>query len=163
MLSESAIKSPLAKVVLGLNPCCNGRCSLRLPNFHFSEEIKIVLILVVMEDALWVPYLVSVLLAKFRLNPCCNGRCSLRRWEYQGAWRCFKCLNPCCNGRCSLRQQGNEKTKDFNRVLILVVMEDALWEVTQSPKAIIKEVLILVVMEDALWEYIKQYSIWMFY
>ena len=134
-----------------LNPCCNGRCSLRerLPSRLRSKSNQ-VLILVVMEDALWaeiqrlewhlnslnpccngrcslrVQLMLRCCLTQ-RLNPCCNGRCSLSN--------CFwvkrvdnKSLNPCCNGRCSLSPSVSRSLRMNNPVLILVVMEDALWD-----------------------------------
>ena len=84
-----------------LNPCFNGRYSLRFNTFLICE------------------------LNKDCLNPCFNGRYSLSRWRYQrhwrisvlilvlmedthwGSWRCGSWrgwgLNPCFNGRYSLR------------------------------------------------------------
>ena len=60
-------------------------------------------------------------------------------------------LNPCFNGRCT-RTAGDNATHDLkNRVLILVLMEDALalfcFKSTNRNK---RRVLILVLMEDAL-------------
>ncbi len=85
-------------------------------------------------------------------------------------------LNPCCNGRCSLTELLRERWSISCRVLILVVMEDALWHYGVGCDGIPIEclnpccngrcsltklslcwylsrqiVLILVVMEDALW------------
>ncbi len=37
------------------------------------------------------------------------------------------------------------------RVLILIVLEDGLWEIPGRSKAYCKDVLILIVLEDGLW------------
>ena len=37
---------------LGLNPCCNGRCTRTYGNARVCDDAWVVLILVVMEDAL---------------------------------------------------------------------------------------------------------------
>ncbi len=64
----------------------------------------------------------------------------------------YESLNPCCNGRCTrTRSSILKKAHILKKVLILVVMEDAL-----APAYSVlchtanKDVLILVVMEDAL-------------
>ena len=60
---------------IGLNPCCNGRCTRTMQGGGLSF-IPLVLILVVMEDAL----------------------VQEKRWFYK---RSYWSLNPCCNGRCT--------------------------------------------------------------
>ena len=64
---------------------------------------------------------------------------------------CRKGLNPCFNGRCT-RTHHLEDVEDFyKKVLILVLMEDALAQVqTLLPASSVLQVLILVLMEDAL-------------
>ncbi len=108
-----------------LNPCCNGRCSLTV----FPRPLRCY---------------------HWGLNPCCNGRCSLTRcsWFYCIFWYC---LNPCCNGRCSLTGDVVNSIPSTGMVLILVVMEDALWLICGGVWYLHVRVLILVVMEDALW------------
>ena len=88
-----------------LNPCFSGRCSVSLPDFFFEETKECcVLILVLVEDALWGKSKLCVKRLKYiRLNPCFSGRCSVRAIDY---------INEQI-GRC---------------VLILVLVEDALWE-----------------------------------
>ena len=60
-------------------------------------------------------------------------------------------LNPCSNGRYSLSKAGAKSVKNL-KVLILVLMEDTLWDFSVTGY-ICKdaEVLILVLMEDTLW------------
>ena len=57
------------------------------------------------------------------LNPCSNGRCSARvlvdLYNVEGY-----SLNPCSNGRCSASSRAFQQST--NKVLILVLMEDAL-------------------------------------
>ena len=66
------------QVVIRLNPCFNGRYSLRngICNQQFGN---IVLILVLMEDTLWDLKNVKRTTEK-SLNPCFNGRYSLRKY-----------------------------------------------------------------------------------
>jgi len=59
------------------------------------------------------------------LNPCCNGRCT-RTWKQLKLRHQFGSLNPCCNGRCTRTQSKRAHRAHLDRVLILVVMEDAL-------------------------------------
>ena len=85
-----------------------------------------VLILIVLEDALWEKKSVFILKSLLiRLNPYCIGRCSL-----------------------SLRIM-TEKNSWI--VLILIVLEDALWAYNKTQVIPYKNVLILIVLEDALW------------
>ena len=58
-----------------LNPCCNGICSLRVKENTIKAN-QVVLILVVMEYALWGWR--GRWIGRWSLNPCCNGICSLR-------------------------------------------------------------------------------------
>ena len=72
------------------------------------------------------------------LNPCCNGRWSLTSRVMNNVEIFKESLNPCCNGRWSLTTQTRTMTMSTNmRVLILKTLES---------------VLILVVMEDGLWQ-----------
>ena len=80
----------------GLNPCCNGICSVRPRTLKTSCRPE-------------------------SFNPCCNGICSVRRWA-QALNRKLLRLNPCCNGICSVRAGGRRPAGCFG-VLILVVME----------------------------------------
>ena len=59
------------------------------------------------------------------------------------------CLNPCCNGRYSQRNYIISENTLLS-VLILVVMEDTLRELSESTFRKVLIVLILVVMEDTL-------------
>ena len=87
-------------VYLGLNPCCNGRCTRTYDDAIVYGDAVLVLILVVMEDALAqgkkvvITGIFKVLILvvmedalapqvfklnsppKPSLNPCCNGRCT---------------------------------------------------------------------------------------
>ena len=85
-----------------------------------------VLILVLMEDAL-VPVEFPDLIDEYcSLNPCFNGRCTRTRQPHP-INACFSiCLNPCFNGRCTRTRQLHRRGRKRIRVLILVLMEDAL-------------------------------------
>ena len=149
MLSEAGHLRPIRHPIVSLNPCCNGRCSLSIVGNGRNGNL-------------------------ISLNPCCNGRCSLRTQMVKFIPFLLS-LNPCCNGRCSLRRVVEAFLQQSKAVLILVVMEDALWvedwdwqnekrirlnpccngrcSLSRRKKAQDEEgaVLILVVMEDALW------------
>ena len=60
------------------------------------------------------------------------------------------CLNPCSNGRCSARRLNPDCLEKLLKVLILVLMEDALRGPHRDYLCGHKGVLILVLMEDAL-------------
>ncbi len=108
-----------------------------------------------MEDALWPLQRMVNLHGMVCLNPCCNGRCSLTSANFAES-SSTKSLNPCCNGRCSLTgSKGSQKGQEPH-VLILVVMEDALWRRYVTCQDTIGVVLILVVMEDALWRSVSR-------
>ena len=83
------------------------------------------------------------------LNPCFNGRCTrtiIKHAERRGN----ESLNPCFNGRCT-RTDKQQVINSLLQVLILVLMEDALAQLTKMNKvSFILTVLILVLMEDAL-------------
>ena len=66
----------------------------------------------------------------------------------QGDYR----LNPCCSGRCSRRQNLFLASFLKPKVLILVVVEDALGATSLGAEESSDIVLILVVVEDALGE-----------
>ena len=89
----------MKKELSGLNPCSNGRYSLSKAGAKSVKNLK-VLILVLMEDTLWVETLVDRL-RKGSLNPCSNGRYSLS--HYLPDMKFIPSLNPCSNGRYSLR------------------------------------------------------------
>ena len=107
-----------------------------------------------MEYALWLFELLDNGEPGCRLNPCSNGICSLT----QSVDDCYKgkhgCLNPCSNGICSLTLRIWRKVNGFC-VLILVLMEYALWRIAFGFEPEPKEVLILVLMEYALWQSIN--------
>ena len=134
---------------MSLNPCFNGICSLR----HYTNLVRIiknvlilvlmeyalwdvitgikdftlsVLILVLMEYALWEKCKVTCSLNTIGLNPCFNGICSLRRRKVALKDK-TECLNPCFTGICSLRLELCKGKKLRVKVLILVLMEYALW------------------------------------
>ena len=92
-----------------------------------SQIAEQVLILVVMDVALWPYVLVQEYLRKDSLNPCCNG-CSSLTCGYCSLFLSFNhCLNPCCNGCSSLTPEATETNTMSFTVLILVVMDVALW------------------------------------
>ena len=57
------------------------------------------------------------------LNPYCNGRWSLTLLTMWASWR-DKGLNPYCNGRWSLTLTLKSEIEEYEKVLILIVMED---------------------------------------
>ncbi len=59
------------------------------------------------------------------LNPCFNGRCTRTGFTMSEALKCA-CLNPCFNGRCTRTTERGKKILELRKVLILVLMEDAL-------------------------------------
>ncbi len=61
---------------------------------------RVVLILVLMEDALRDILAWNTKAKQARLNPCSNGRCSASFSEKEEK-KLEGCLNPCSNGRCS--------------------------------------------------------------
>ena len=111
-----------------LNPCSNGICSLTVSSSAQKEGMLL------------------------RLNPCSNGICSLTDRE-----RCSqdqkRSLNPCSNGICSLTNTQTTWSIRTSRVLILVLMEYALWRLRQLLSSQSDVVLILVLMEYALWHF----------
>ncbi len=112
-------------IILRLNPCCNGRCSLTIRSKCDALQWEAVLILVVMEDALWrynqrvflsecwVLILVvmedALWLCSEEMTPLVRSVLILVVME-DALWPSVRrpsiwwqgCLNPCCNGRCSL-------------------------------------------------------------
>ncbi len=135
-----------------LNPCSNGICSLTSWNWRTIRLIRVlilvlmeyalwhkhtippplnrgwVLILVLMEYALWPQYYNSDVEVSRGLNPCSNGICSLTNYpsDMRSYW---PGLNPCSNGICSLTTRLIVVDINRQRVLILVLMEYALWPV----------------------------------
>ena len=59
-------------------------------------------------------------------------------------------LNPCFNGRYSQRMFSGRGQHTIRWVLILVLMEDTLRDLTLAGRSLKKGVLILVLMEDTL-------------
>ena len=110
----------------GLNPSFNGICSVRGWQSH---------------RRLWVPC----------LNPSFNGICSVRIIA-RTADKSLICLNPSFNGICSVSPQGNSCVIQWLRVLILLLMEYALWDQGGWSVGVYICVLILLLMEYALWE-----------
>ena len=153
MLSEQNEACSDAGFIKSLNPCFNGICSLRAGRILSKNQCSsIVLILVLMEYALWESLRITSAEGNNCLNPCFNGICSLRARE--GGWShrvrrglnpCFngicslrlwkrktssfwaKGLNPCFNGICSLSARACSLSSNGPNVLILVLMEYALW------------------------------------
>ena len=68
-----------------------------------------------------------------------------------GKEECYRGLNPCFNGRYSLSKVFFEEYVSDGVVLILVLMEDTLWENQVARNNYKTSVLILVLMEDTLW------------
>ena len=71
----------------------------------------------------------------------------------------FLSLNPCSNGICSLTFTNHASTK-WTEVLILVLMEYALWPKGSTLCRTKRTVLILVLMEYALWQQGIESSRW---
>ena len=71
-------------------------------------------------------------------------------------WLFIFSLNPCFNGRCTSTNENGSYKLDTTKVLILVLMEDALVRST-CKKWPTKRVLILVLMEDALVQFNKYF------
>jgi len=127
MLSESYVLVTTGQLPSSLNPYCIGRCSLRGATSYKCT-------------------------GGWGLNPYCIGRCSLSSICNERLIQIKMCLNPYCIGRCSLsRSLSIESTESL--VLILIVLEDALWGMRDAIKVIRKKVLILIVLEDALWAF----------
>ena len=120
--------------------------------YGWRRRYNVVLILILLEDAHWGSSLdYASKRGKDCLNPYFIGRCSLRlgRWTIQSMLLCLnpyfigRCslrslntlrtrptdmrLNPYFIGRCSLRQQLRCRVHE-RRVLILILLEDAHWE-----------------------------------
>ena len=135
---------------LSLNPCCNGRWSLTPQKSHCEKEKQKVLILVVMEDGLW---LLNVLSYSRIMNVLILVVMEDGLWRVSVVciWTCPWRVNPCCNGRWSLTCFIWSGWGLIPQVLILVVMEDGLWRYVLCRKGEGTRVLILVVMEDGLW------------
>ena len=103
------------------------------------QTCQTVLILIILEDALW-----DFVYGKIQFHPAC--------------------LNPYYTGRCSLSEEDGKKITETREVLILIILEDALWaeEVNSSAKQCL--VLILIILEDALWDVLVEgdaYQTWL--
>ncbi len=128
MLSDPQCHSLIWGQDSSLNPCSNGICSLTWKTAF------------------------QPLNNSLSLNPCSNGICSLTcRTRYR--LRCHSLsLNPCSNGICSLTLLEIELSSIRHGVLILVLMEYALWLQPETNDGKQYLVLILVLMEYALWQ-----------
>ena len=84
-----------------LNPCFNGWCTLTPQRKCSSRKCCIVLILVLMDDALWPSLNGYETDGEFGLNPCFNGWCTLTIGIFCRLVMGL-CLNPCFNGWCTL-------------------------------------------------------------
>ena len=110
-----------------------------------------VLILVLMEYALWGFRILRIQDKFWSLNPCFNGICSLSLNKLGQFDAISEGLNPCFNGICSLRSYSRREQIVLRLVLILVLMEYALWVIKKLLSDTEYEVvLILVLMEYAL-------------
>ena len=102
--------------------------ALWLPRIYINFIIDKVLILVLMDDALWHGMVYRLCKVWKRLNPCFNGWCTLT-WDFGLPRIYINCLNPCFNGWCTLTVRVEEtETIKVEIVLILVLMDDALWQ-----------------------------------
>ncbi len=110
-----------------LNPCFNGRWSLTSDMNAYLGNAFSVLILVLMEDGLWLFVTKKGAKAFDSLNPCFNGRWSLTLMKMLLMIVTIISLNPCFNGRWSLTMKANLFASCV-QVLILVLMEDGLWQ-----------------------------------
>ena len=110
-----------------------------------------VLILVIVEYALWGEDFITVKENGAGLNPCYSGICSVSISGVALTVFGTRCLNPCYSGICSVRQPWWPRCPG-DAVLILVIVEYALWERPQLVKVKHLRVLILVIVEYALWE-----------
>ena len=132
-----------------LNPCFNGRYSLRRNNGDVIIYKECVLILVLMEDTHWdtlssnsgqpLGVLILVLMEDTHWAVCFP----LRKRKSS--------LNPCFNGRYSLSTSAAQLYK-LTEVLILVLMEDTHWVFVALGLGFAFAVLILVLMEDTHWD-----------
>ncbi len=102
----------------------------RGPVASWMKSWDTVLILVLMEDGLWLETLYTPTILSWGLNPCFNGRWSLTCFFLVASDGAEIGLNPCFNGRWSLTLFLSMKTDSF-KVLILVLMEDGLWQLAE--------------------------------
>ena len=127
MVSDWHIWTSSNHIEAGLNPCSNGIWSLTWVRVNRTSDVKVVLILVLMEYGLWLPgydrrknqFMVLILVLMeyglwqfvvwinsliISLNPCSNGIWSLTSLSRRRRRPSF-CLNPCSNGIWSLTWQ----------------------------------------------------------
>ncbi len=97
------LDAPHGEVHSGLNPYFDGICSLSAATLLCRANQDSVLILILMEYALWV-------------------------WKNKWKDLQFSCLNPYFDGICSLREIVSDFPNFDFKVLILILMEYALWE-----------------------------------
>ena len=100
--------------------------ALALDVMSVCMALKAVLILVLMEDALAQKNMNTYNVTfSYSLNPCFNGRCTRTDFDNLVSVQ-ITCLNPCFNGRCTRTCFFQCRKLLFQKVLILVLMEDAL-------------------------------------
>ena len=90
------------------------------------KKYENVLILILLEDTLWV-------------------------WEKIATSHNTQCLNPYSIGRYSVRTRFFRSHRKANSVLILILLEDTLWATNQEANIKLLQVLILILLEDTLW------------
>ena len=113
-------------LIKSLNPCFNGRCTRTVFGNAWIYGDAQVLILVLMEDALALVCKALLLLFFYLgLNPCFNGRCTRTNISIS-LLKGLRGLNPCFNGRCTRTKIKVPAKAPKVKVLILVLMEDAL-------------------------------------
>ena len=93
------------------------------------KKYENVLILILLEDTLWV-------------------------WEKIATSHNTQCLNPYSIGRYSVRTRFFRSHRKANSVLILILLEDTLWATNQEENIKLLQVLILILLEDTLWEFL---------
>ena len=158
-----------------LNPYSNGIYSMSLRSLRTNNPQVVVLILILMEYALWARGNPRHQYKKQSLNPYSNGICSLREYLLSNP-HIELSLNPYSNGICSLRSEKCRRIRKPRAVLILILMEYTLWGIYKhSSPSIIEQclnpysngiysmrasgyafagrsdVLILILMEYTLW------------
>ena len=115
----------MAKVSVGLNPCCSGQWSRTQLIDPISNTDLTVLILVVVDNGLVHKDNGEFTVALTGLNPCCSGQWS-RTWY--SSWLnilCLTSLNPCCSGQWSRTNTRRNSAVKY-LVLILVVVDNGL-------------------------------------
>ena len=129
-----------------------------LRGLRLAVEVLVVLILVLMEYALWQSIKTQRDFLKEVLILVLMEYALWQRFMFFNTDDSTICLNPCSNGICSLTEFSLNSKSGSSVVLILVLMEYALWlsYILFAVKSL--RVLILVLMEYALWQYLKSLS-----